>query len=137
MKKTLIIYRHGNTVDYSKQNVADVKLSKLGQQQAGQLQDECDLLIISNLRRSMETYTNSQIKAKDHIIEKLFREHMDTNKRNYLVSEEIRKESSKEIKERALAARNFILHRTNQTIVIITHFLFIRYLLQPFRTTAT
>ena len=50
-------------------------ITKTGQEQAKKLNVEVDLLLVSSLKRCKQTFEHSNIKAKNVIYDKLFREH--------------------------------------------------------------
>ena len=105
------------------------RLSDFGKQQAANLNRKFDLLILSPLKRAIETYAHSNIKTREIIISDLVREQKEVMSLNYLDFESIEPESIEDIKQRAIAARDYIKTLKSDNIGIISHYLFIAHFL--------
>ena len=133
MKKITII-RHAqskfNAGEYTTDDeLRNCELSELGKQQAKNLNHEFDLLVLSPLKRAIETYAHSNIKTKNVIICDLFREQKEEGQLNYLDFEEINPESIEDIKQRVLEAKDYLKMLSSNNIGIISHAVFIYYFL--------
>ncbi len=134
MKKVTII-RHAE----SKMNAGLCKtdaelrncgLSDFGKQQAGNLNQHFDVLVVSKLRRAIDTYKNSNITTEHIIFSHLVREQKENHSLNFLEGEDIVPENTEDIRARALAAKNFIKTLDGDNIGIISHGFFISYFLE-------
>jgi phosphohistidine phosphatase SixA len=108
--------------------ITNSRITEKGIQQASQLNFDFDLLILSPLKRSMETYTNSNIKTKKVIISEFFREHM-SSPLNFLELEDHQKlESEKELLDRVDRSLAYLKLISNDYshIGIISHSDFLR-----------
>jgi broad specificity phosphatase PhoE len=105
-------------------------LTDLGKQQASHLNQNFDILVISKLRRAVETYKNSNISAEQIIFSHLVREQKEHHSLNFLENEEIVPENQNDMKKRAQAAKEFIKTLDSDNIGIISHYTFIAYLLE-------
>jgi len=133
MVKTVTIIRHGQ----SKQNAGQCKnndelrncaLSDFGKEQAKKLEQNFDVVLVSPLRRAIETYENSNIKTDNLIHSDLFREHREHNLSEFLENEEIIPEH--DVRQRARDAFAFIKELNYNNIGIVTHLCFSWYLLE-------
>jgi broad specificity phosphatase PhoE len=115
----------------------DSKLTTEGVIQASHLNFHFDMLILSPLKRAMQTYTNSEIITSKVIISEFVREWLD-NPANFLkgeymslnTSSDVKFESEEDLEDRVDKAIFFIkclcsMHEYTN-IGIITHFQFIR-----------
>lgn len=80
--KTIItLIRHGESgfgENYTSiEHLTNCRLTSVGINQSKQLNFHFDILILSPVKRTMETYINSKIKANKIIINELFREKDD------------------------------------------------------------
>jgi broad specificity phosphatase PhoE len=130
VKITLIRHAHCEYIADKTQPEAktiNAKLSPLGVEQAKGLNLNFDLLIISPLRRAMETYTNSNIRVSKIIVCKTFRELM-SEPINFLDTEEIKLETEEELSIRIEEAIAFLktLEGQYKNIGIISHWQFLR-----------
>jgi len=126
--KTITIIRHGESIynagEFKKESeVANCRLSDKGKIQSQSLDQSFDILIVSPLKRALETYVNSQIKTKELIISPLFAEHRNGKPLNYLENEEYVVETPDDLAKRAKSALQFVrsLPKLQQNIGIISH----------------
>lgn len=105
-------------------------LSEVGKQQAIQIHGEFDCIIVTNLRRSMQTYAQSFLKCRKLLVEDVFRESMNGVESNYLELEQNIVESAPEFETRARAGfyrlKELFREYKFQTILVITHHNFIQ-----------
>jgi broad specificity phosphatase PhoE len=100
-------------------------LTNNGKQQASKLNQNFDILVVSKLRRAIETYKNSNIGAEKVIFSHLVREQKEHHSLNFLEGEDIIPETPNELKQRAQAAKEFIKTLDSDNIGIISHYSFI------------
>lgn len=100
------------------------KITNFGMQQANSIDFTFDILIISPLKRALETYTNSKIKANKIVINELFEEI------HFEVPSFIEAESKEEIEKRVNNAKKFIEDLNYENIGIISHGAFLKYFLK-------
>lgn len=102
-------------------------ITSKGQQQAKLLNFKFDLLIMSILRRTHETYLHSNIETVFCQIEPLFREHRKDIS-DFIEGEEMIQETDEEIKNRVLLVSNYLknLKEKYENVGIITHRDFIK-----------
>lgn len=133
--KTITIIRHAQ----SKFNAGECKteaelrnskLTTLGKIQASQLNQSFDLVILSPLKRAIETYANSNIKTKEIVISDHFRERKENSVLNFLENEDVVPESENEVKLRAQKAVDYLRSLPQNNIGIVSHGCFIWYLLE-------
>ncbi len=110
MRVTFI--RHAEAESNVKNNkheytVGNCGLSDFGKKQANHLDLSFDLLIISPLRRAIETYVHSNIKSRRTIICDLFREHKKSRV-NFLENESLIEETEKDFIDRIFKAVEYI-----------------------------
>jgi hypothetical protein len=78
MPKKITIIRHAeslfNSGVFEEHELKNCRITENGKNQAKQLDLKFDLLILSPLKRAIETYANSNIKTTNIIISHLFRE---------------------------------------------------------------
>lgn len=134
MKKITII-RHAqsqfNAGNYkTDEEIRNCRLTPLGIEQAKNLNNSFDVIIVSPLKRALETYLNSGIKTRQLIVSDLFREQKEDKPLNYLDFEEVEPENSETIRKRAIEAINFIKNLDSDNIGIISHGCFIWYFLE-------
>ena len=91
-----------------------------GAQDASNLNFSFDCLIISPLKRSIQTYTCSKIKTGKIMINELFREHVSWNL-NFLDNETPAIETVDDLVKRAYAAFEFLNTIEYYNIGVITH----------------
>lgn len=116
-------------IAHTHEEITDSKITNKGIEQARILDFHFDLLILSPLRRTMETYTNSNIKTKDVIISKYFREQM-RSPLNFTALEENIHETSEQLENRVYEGLKYIktLIPKYSHIGIITHYDYLRKL---------
>ncbi len=129
MKKVTIIRHaqsHFNAGSYKTDEEArNCRLTDDGIQQAKKLELSFDILIVSPLKRALETYLNSGIKCRQLIVSDLFREIREDKPLNYLDFEPINPESINSARQRAKDAVEFVTE--NYKILVTVFFL------KPFR----
>lgn len=133
---TITIIRHAQSEinanhDLPAELSANSRLSPKGMEQAADLDFKFDLLILTPLKRTLQTYTFSKIKTADVMINPLFRELMD-GPANLLEMEEYKSESLLELDKRvdiAIAWLREISH-SYKSIGIISHFHFLKFFRQ-------
>lgn len=135
--KTITLIRHAqskfNAGQYTSENeLINCKLTEQGKKDCEKLNLSFDLLIISPLKRALETYTNSNIKTKEIIINDLFREQKENHPLNFLENEIVIQETTEEVWERVSKAKKFIETLEFTNIGIISHRNFLWYLLDEF-----
>lgn len=133
--KTITIIRHAqskfNAGEYKTEDeIRNCRLTSHGIEQAKQVNHDFDLLVISPLKRVMETYVNSNIKCKRICISELVREQLDGRPLNCLDLEEVQTETNDEVRKRAKEAVEYIKKLDSDNIGIISHGCFIWYFLE-------
>src|SRR5579885_3006321 len=134
MKKITII-RHAESLFNAglyktEQDIINCKLSENGKIQSKQLNHSFDLLILSPLKRAIETYVNSNIKTKEIMINDLFREYKENSALNFLENEEVKSETKDELNLRIIEAKEYLKNLPQNNIGIISHGIFIYYFIQ-------
>jgi broad specificity phosphatase PhoE len=114
--------------------IANSRLSEKGREQSVNLELSVDILVVSPLRRAIETYSNSKIKCKEIIVSYLFREQPESMDQvvNFLENEERFVETEDQVRVRAQEAKKFLLSLKGDSVAIITHGIFIYRLLEGF-----
>ena len=107
-------------------------LSPIGVEQANRLTSEFDLIILSPLRRAIETYTRSNVSGKRVVICDEAREQRDQNMYNQLRSEEPIRESVEDMFARYAILKDFILSQPEENICLFSSAFTICYLQQLF-----
>jgi broad specificity phosphatase PhoE len=134
MKVTVI--RHAQSTfnvgifDDVESGIIDCKLTDFGKDQASKLDLEFDLLILSPMKRALQTYVYSNIKAGEIITNKLFRE-KDYNSEfidGKISSVEI--ENDEQLGNRVIESIKFVRTLDYKNVGIITHGCFIEYFLE-------
>ncbi len=137
MVKRITVIRHSQSLH--NQNIypegdprlLNSRLSEYGRDQAKNFSASFDVLILSPLRRAVETYACSSIATRDLQICPLFREQRDGKNINQLENEAPGVvESTMDIRMRAIQARKFLESLHSDNIGIISHGVFIWYLLE-------
>lgn len=126
MTKNLTIIRHAQSIwnanlHKSEQDAANCGLSDEGKKQASKLKLDTDLLIVSPLRRALDTYVRSKIKTAEVVISSLFIEYQDGKPLNYLESQPIINETPDDMVKRAKTAILYIKTLPHKNICIISH----------------
>lgn len=126
---TLIRHAQSRTNANNKLEEVDTRLTSKGIKQASKLSFTFDLVILSPLKRSMETYINSNIIAKNIIVIQEFRESKD-NISSFLQGEEIIYEDEEEFLKRIRDINKKIkkLSKEYNSIGIISHYNLLREL---------
>ena len=133
--KTITLIRHGQSIFNAGQykigdNIRDCRLTDTGIKQASKLTNSFDLLIVSPLKRALETYLNSNISTKKIVVSSLFKEHHDNNIINYLNGEKQFIETHEETQLRAKEAVEFVKAQKEENIGIISHGVFMGYFME-------
>lgn len=122
--KTIRVYRHA----YSEHNAGtsndrDNKLHADGIKQCNYLTGNYDLVICSTLRRTKQTLQYSNIEYKNLLLSEDIREVKDGNPDNYLIYEEIKKESNDEYIIRLKRFNSMVVDmlKIYDSICVITH----------------
>lgn len=136
MVKRITIIRHSQSLHnqgiYAETDprLLNSRLSEEGKRQASNFSASFDVLILSPLRRAIETYAQSSILTREILICPLFREHQDGKIINRLENESPTNESTMDVRLRAIQARKFLEETKSDNIGIISHGVFIWYLLE-------
>ena len=133
--KTITIIRHAESkfnagLCKTDDELRNCSLTPNGKQQAGNLNQHFDILVVSKLRRAIETYKNSNIEAEQVIFSHLVREHKENHSLNFLEGEEIIPESPDDVRKRAREAIAFLKTLNGDNIGIISHGCYISYFLE-------
>lgn len=80
-----------------------------------------DCVVLSPLRRAIQTYALSEVKCGRVIVSNLFREHKNGTVSNYLSKEDIDLESEDELKQRIEIAIQFLRSLPYKQIAVFTH----------------
>lgn len=133
--KTVTIIRHAqskfNAGEYkSDEEVRNCRLTNYGVEQAKNLNHSFDILVVSPLKRALETYLNSGIRCRQLIMSDLFREQKEDKPLNFLDFEEIKPESHEDVRKRAKEAVEFIKNLKSDNIGIISHGCYLWYFLE-------
>jgi broad specificity phosphatase PhoE len=131
--KTITFIRHGLSESNMGRNV-DTKNTKLaleGMENVKNLSGEYELIILSPLRRAIQTYALSNIKTQNVIISPLVREWTShgVHLPNFLDLEDIFKESIEDLDKRIENTMSFIKAQKETNICVISHSEFINRLI--------
>lgn len=103
-----------------------------GRRRASGISWDCDLAIVSPLRRTAQTLEASNIRYRYHLISNLCREYMDGGQHNYLPDEPRVPETSEEFDTRLQTFRE-LLDRLSEgfgSILVVTHVGFMGHFLR-------
>lgn len=114
----------------SEDELLNCKITEFGKKQATSLCHSFDTLILSPLKRAIETYVHSNIKTREIIVCDLFREQKEDSSLNYLENEIIQPETLDDVRKRAQQAIQFIKSHNSGNIGIISHGYFMWYFLE-------
>lgn len=135
--KQVTIIRHAQSIFNAKQyiepeEVRNCGLTKKGIVQSSKLTHSFDILIISPLKRALQTYTYSNIKVENLLISDLLREFKDDNPipLNFLENEQIVPETYEQLIERVQLMLVFIRSLPYKNIGIISHRNFLKVFLK-------
>lgn len=143
----ITLIRHGESkfnagVCKNREELINCRITDKGKEQATNIKvQEFDMLLLSPLKRAIETYVYSNIKVKDVFISKLFREYMDGTECNLLEFEENKVETRDEFQSRVTEAFEFIKQiiannkKNSFRLGVLCHGVFIYYLLTLFNIT--
>jgi broad specificity phosphatase PhoE len=127
------LYNEGKTSDPNL--LVDCALSEEGRKQAQKITGPVNLLILSPLRRAIETYTYSKLQCRRIIMSDLFREH-GTGPWNCLPREDLKwQETGTELETRVQRAIEFLRQQTETHITILSHHDFLVALTQALTQT--
>jgi broad specificity phosphatase PhoE len=123
--KKITFIRHAqsrfNSGKITHDEIVNCRITEEGKQQANKLNNSFDLIILSPLKRAMETYVHSNIKTKRVVISELFREFKSWNL-NMLENEDPKDvETHEQMIERAKSSIEYIKSLPEQNIGIISH----------------
>lgn len=103
----------------------DPRLSERGKQQAGQIKGPVELLIVSPMKRCLETYLHSHLSSQKLLMSDLFRERMHSGKGEYRDGEEDKAESDARFEKRLETALEFLRAQPETRIGILSHSMFL------------
>ena len=101
--------------------VRNCPLSNLGIEQSKKLNLQFDMLILSPLKRAIQTYANSNIKTKQLIISPYIREHISWESNWLDFEHNVPAESIEDMHKRIKYVMNMIHSMPYQNIGIISH----------------
>jgi broad specificity phosphatase PhoE len=104
----------------------DDPINDTGRARAYGIEWDCDLAIVSPLRRTNQTLEASRIRYRYKIQSGLCRECLDGYSQNYLPGEALRQETAEELNQRVEAFRDFLLsmRKAFSSILVVTHGVF-------------
>jgi len=106
-------------------NIQNCGLSDDGFVQAMSLELEFDCIVLSPLRRAIQTYALSHIKTGKVIISDLFREfRVVGHPSNHLEKEQSSRETEQDLVDRAKEAMEFLRNLPYENIGVVTHYNF-------------
>lgn len=130
MTKKITLIRHGqskfNAKEIDSQDLSNCSLSNAGKLQAQNLAQTFDILIVSSLRRAIETYEHSNIKTNNVLVSDLFRE----QSKQYHEGNQLILENETDMRLRVKEAIVFIKKLECINIGVISHAHFIWYFLE-------
>lgn len=127
MTKTVTCIRHGQPQECSE---GDPCLSEIGISQASVLTGQFDLIVLSPLRRAIETYTRSNVSGSRIIVSDLAREQRDDKKYNQLRGEGAVSETVDDMYRRMSEFREFLKGQPENNICVFSSAFAICYLQQ-------
>jgi len=108
----------------------DPLLTDLGRNQASQIGGEYDLVIVSPLRRTLDTYIHSGIKTRELIMVPIIREQRRGTPTACLALEDVNfKEDSKMVMGRVIEFTKFLKTLPHTNIMIVSHAFFMCHFL--------
>lgn len=122
--------KHNAGLCKTEDELRNCALSDYGKQQATNLHQKFDILLVSKLRRAIETYKNSNITTEKVIFTDLVREQKENHTLNFLEGEEIIPETPDQVRQRAREAIAFIKELGSSNVGIVSHGFFISYFLE-------
>lgn len=127
MNKQLWLIRHAESLGNTGQwGGPDPRLSAKGKVQAAQIKGPVELLIVSPMKRTLETYLESRLTSNKIIVSELFRERMGGGKGEYRDGELVHKiESDSQFQKRVDTAIEFLLAQPESRIAIVSHWGFL------------
>ena len=132
MTRITFIRHAESTFNSGESTGRNVGLSERGKQQAGVLAGTFDCIILSPMRRAIETYTYSNLKAGAVFMDDVYRENMNHDAANYLDLEPMIQETTEMMLKRVdigLARLRHIAQNTGyRNIAVISHSGYIYYL---------
>ena len=109
------------------------KLSEYGKTQAAQVRGPCDLLIISPLRRALETYAFSDLKVGRLIVADCIREIVDGPACELDLEKWDHNETEEEVMVRIRETLKLLRSQTEKNITILSHACFLRKLISELK----
>jgi broad specificity phosphatase PhoE len=129
--KTITIIRHAESLaNVGLYHGKDARLSENGKMQASALNGDTELIILSPLKRTMETYLHSNIKTQKLLSSELFREMLDGALGNLHENEDHKIETVDMLRSRIKQAIDFLAELKENRVTIISHGMFIWYFLE-------
>ena len=102
--------------------IVNCGLSDAGVEQAKKIDISFDCVVLSPLRRTLQTYALSQIKTKVVLLSALFREHHPLgHPSNFLENEDMKMEQPQQFQKRVGQAMEFLKNLPYQNVCVITH----------------
>jgi len=134
MSKKVHFLRHGQSFFNIGIDGPDPELTDDGKRQASTVSGEYDLVIVSGLRRTMQTLEHSQIKYRERIMCELCREYRAGSSCDYKHDEVGVTETPEELYKRVSDFRNYLKHLVNgySRILVISHAVFMQVFLQKY-----
>ncbi len=145
VRKNLWLIRHAESManvahkypTLSQKDLVNTRLSEDGRAQADKVQGPVDLLIVSPLRRTMETYACSKLKVGRLFTSELVREWRAYGPPGDLELETPRQETADELRARVRATVDLLRAQPEQNIGILSHGVFLaelaRHVQRPLR----
>lgn len=115
LKLTLIRHAHPD-----KSHTSDPPLSPIGRDQATTLSGHYPLVVISPLRRTLDTYIHSNIHGDRVVISDLLREQRDSSTYNYFRCEDIHPETKADVMERIKKLKFWLEEQPEREVCFIT-----------------
>ena len=138
IEKNLTFIRHAqsthnaalkNYPNLDEKDFVNTKLSEEGITQASKISGECELLILSPMKRTLETYIHSKLKVKRLVTSDLFREWTGCGTPSmFELEDHSKKETENDLQNRVTKALEFIKQQPEKNIVILSHCVFLRFM---------
>lgn len=112
----------------SPEQLRNAKLSPLGREQAATLERHVELLVISPLRRSLETYVFSGLKVKRLMVAECIREVVDNPASELDLEKWGRQETKEEVEKRLEETIQLIASQPEKEITLLSHICFLKAL---------
>ena len=115
--KRLLLIRHGNK---NKTGGHNPSLSTEGRSQAASIELKTDCVVVSPLRRALQTYSESRIHTRRLVVSDLFREKC-LSASTFFELESSQPEDAQEFLERVREAISFLRSLPENNITVISH----------------